>query len=81
MLFRSVEYKNAFSEQDQIRLTDFLKSVGQQGCWFSESNKEIGDGFWNKHFDSYNIHDMKAIYTAGRGKTVKNVEEVLITNF
>ena len=76
-----VEYKDAFSEDDQIRLANFLKEAGRAGCWFSESNKEIGDGFWDSHLGEYNIHDMSAKYTAGRGKTLKNVKEVLITNF
>lgn len=76
-----VEYKNAFSENDQIRLANFLKDVGATGSHFSESNKEIGDGFWQKQFAGYNIHNMSARYTAGRGKTVKDVKEVLITNF
>lgn len=76
-----VEYKDAFSEEDQIRLAEFLKEADSAGCWFSESNKEIGDGFWEIHLGEYKIHDMSAKYTAGRGKTLKNVKEVLITNF
>jgi len=78
-----VEYKDAFSEQDQIRLADFLKDVDQKGCWFSESNKEIGDGFWETHFNDarFKKNYMTAKYTAGRGKSVLDVKEVLVTNF
>jgi DNA adenine methylase len=78
-----VEYQGGFNDKEQIRLADFLKSMGQAGSWFSESNKEIGDGFWLAQFPntSYNIHDVEAKYTAGRGTSVIDVKEVLITNF
>lgn len=78
-----VQYQGGFDDVEQVRLANFLKSVGQAGSWFSESNKDIGDGFWSKNFpqNSYNIHEVTAKYTAGRGTSVIDVKEVLITNF
>lgn len=77
----TVVYDGDFSEKDQKKLVSFLKECSDTGCWVSESNKEIGDGFWEKNFgENYNIHDMSAKYTAGRGKTLINAKEVLVTN-
>jgi|APSaa5957512535_1039671.scaffolds.fasta_scaffold86311_1 site-specific DNA-adenine methylase len=77
-----VVYDGAFEESDQKRLVNFLRECSDNGCWISESNKEIGDGFWEQHFGpDYPVHDMTAKYTAGRGKSTLDVKEVLITNF
>ena len=77
-----VVYDGGFGESDQKRLVSFLKQCSDTGCWISESNKEIGDSFWENHFgEEYTIHDMDAKYTAGRGTTTIDVKEVLVTNF
>jgi DNA adenine methylase len=78
-----VQYQGGFDDKEQTRLADYLKARGQDGSWFSESNKDIGDGFWEKNFpqNKYNIHQVNAKYTAGRGTSVIDVKEVLITNF
>lgn len=77
-----VDYQGGFTEDDQKRLVTFLKDCSAQDCFIAESNKEIGDGFWNTHFgEDYNIHVVDAKYTAGRGKVTHDVKEVLITNF
>ena len=74
-----VKYQNVFSEEDQIRLVNFLKKCPG---YLAESNKEIGDSFWKNNFgEEYNIHEISAKYTAGRGTSVVNVKEVLITNY
>jgi len=77
-----VVYDGAFDEGDQKRLVSFLKDCSEKGCWVSESNKEIGDSFWQNHFGpEYTINDMSAKYTAGRGTSTLDVKEVLVTNF
>lgn len=77
-----VNYDGGFLDDDQVRLVNFLKSKSDDGHFISESNKEIGDKFWENNFgDSYNINVVPAKYTAGRGKSVVNVSEVLVTNF
>lgn len=78
-----VEYDGNFNDVEQNRLAQFLKDATAAGSWISESNKEIGDNFWQNLFPSnqYIIHDVSARYTAGRGTSVLNVKEVLITNF
>lgn len=76
-----VNYDGTFTDDDQVRLVNFLKSKSEQGDFISESNKEVGDKFWNTHYgDDYTINVVAARYTAGRGKTVKDVNEVLVTN-
>lgn len=77
-----VDYGGGFTDKDQVRLAEFLKTKSNNGDFISESNKEIGDGFWHEHYgNNYNINVVPARYTAGRGKTVKDVQEVLVTNF
>lgn len=74
-----VMYQDTFNEDDQIRLVNFLKNCPG---YTAESNKEIGDGFWQKHYgEGYNIHEVDARYTAGRGTSVIDVKEVLVTNY
>ena len=68
--------------EDFGALADYDASGTQNGCYIAESNKEIGDGFWENEFDDdYNFTYMNAKYTAGRGKTMLEVKEVLVTNF
>lgn len=77
-----VDYQCGFSENDQIRLAEFLKDMSQKGCWIAESNKEIGDNFWENNFGpEYKKHYVTAKYTAGRGTSLIDAEEVLVTNF
>lgn len=77
-----VEYKDAFSEQDQKNLVSFLRDRSDEGCYVAESNKEIGDDFWNIHFGpGYSINEVEVKYTAGRGTSIIQAREVLITNY
>ena len=74
-----VTYQDTFNEDDQVRLVNYLKSCPG---YIAESNKEIGDKFWETNYgDGYNINIVPAKYTAGRGKSVIKVDEVLITNY
>ena len=77
-----VDYKGGFDDKEQLRLITFLKAMSDCGALISESNKEIGDGFWKNNFDeNYNIYEYNTKYTAGRGTTVTKAREVLITNY
>ena len=73
-----VEYQGGFTENDQVRLADLLTS--HNGI-YAYSNKDIGDGFYERHFPGANIIPIDATYTAGRGTSVREVSEVLVTNF
>jgi len=73
-----VLYQGGFTEDDQIRLAKYLT---ESGCLFSYSNKDIGDGFYEEHFVDCNVLNMSAKYTAGRGTSVLDVKEVLVTNY
>lgn len=73
-----VLYQGGFTEEDQVRLCNYLTG---SGCKFAYSNKDIGDGFYEANFPGCNIHDMTALYTAGRGTSTLNVKEVLVTNY
>jgi DNA adenine methylase len=73
-----VDYQGGFTEADQVRLIDHLRAHDGP---FAYSNKDIGDGFYARHFPDERIWDMTATYTAGRGTTVHQVREVLVTNF
>jgi len=77
-----MKYDGAFTDDDQVRLVNFLKSKSDEGHFISESNKEVGDKFWQANFgDDHNINVVPALYTAGRGTSLRNVKEVLVTNF
>lgn len=73
-----VDYQGGFSEADQIRLATLLTSHAGP---YAYSNKDIGDGFFAQNFPAGTVHNLDARYTAGRGISVLNVKEVLITNF
>lgn len=78
-----VDYQGGFGEDAQQEL---IQHLVQSGCLFAYSNKDIGDGFFETHFDVANnknvtIYPMDAKYTAGRGTSVISVKEVLITNY
>jgi DNA adenine methylase len=77
-----VDYRGGFDDKEQLRLITFLKDMSDRGALISESNKEIGDGFWKNNFnEKYNIYEYNTKYTAGRGTTVTKAREVLITNY
>lgn len=72
---------DGFNEFDQERLCAFFDKAVNKGAVASLSNKEIGDGFFEKHLGKYNIHKMPVKYTAGRGTTTNDVQEVLVTSY
>ena len=73
-----VLYQGGFTEEDQVRLANYLTS---SGCKFGYSNKDIHDGFYERNFAGCNINEMEAKYTAGRGTSTLDVSEVLVTNY
>ena len=70
-------YSDQFDDNLQTKLTEFLQS---NGCLYAESNKEIGDGFWNERFPEEHINYLDHIYTCGQTGIVP-VTEVLIKNY
>lgn len=73
-----VEYQGGFTEELQVKLAE--KLMNHKGP-FAYSNKDIGDGFYDRHFPEANIIPCNATYTAGRGIHTHKVSEVLVTNF
>ena len=71
-------YSDQFTDELQSQLAAFLQA---QDCLYAESNKEIGDGFWQSHFPENNIHYLDHKYTCGHGGAVNPVTEVLIKNY
>jgi site-specific DNA-adenine methylase len=71
-------YSDQFDDALQSKLAKFLQS---QDCLFAESNKEIGDGFWDAHFPNAQINFLDHKYTCGHGGAVNPVTEVLIKNY
>ena len=77
-----VDYQGGFTEDDQKRLVSTLQEYSDGNSFIAESNKEIGDNFWQDNFgNGYKFSFFDAKYTAGRGVTVNEVREVLVTNF
>lgn len=73
-----VDYQGGFAEADQVRLARFL--TAHDGP-YAYSNKDIGDGFYARHFPGATAHPMAARYTAGRGTSVIDASEVLLTRW
>ncbi len=73
-----VDYQGGFTEDHQRKLANMLTSHRGQ---FGYSNKDTGDGALQEWFKGFNIHNMSATYTAGRGKHTHNVQEVFINNY
>jgi len=71
-------YSDQFDDDDQKKLAEFLKS---KDCLYAESNKEIGDEFWNRLYPEDNINYLDHKYTCGQGDSTKHVTEVLIKNY
>ena len=71
-------YSSQFDDELQSKLAKFLQ---KQDCLYAESNKEIGDGFWQAHFPDAQIHFLDHKYTCGHGAAVNPVTEVLIKNY
>ena len=71
-------YSDQFVDEDQVRLAQFLQ---EHNCLYAESNKEIGDGFWEEHFPNTPINYLDHKYTCGHGAAVNPVTEVLIKNY
>lgn len=71
-------YSDQFNDELQSKLAEFLQN---QDCLYAESNKEIGDGFWQSHFTDAHIHFLDHKYTCGHGGAVNPVTEVLIKNY
>jgi len=71
-------YSDQFTDELQTQLAEFIQS---RGCLYAESNKEIGDGFWQNHFPGVDIHFLDHKYTCGHGGAVNPVTEVLAKNY
>ena len=71
-------YSDQFDDALQTKLSNHLQSFN---CIYAESNKEIGDGFWEEHFPHSYIHYLDHKYTCGHGDSINNVTEVLVKNY
>jgi len=71
-------YSDQFDDNDQIELSEYIL---KHDCLYAESNKEIGDGFWNRLYPKENINYLDHKYTCGQGDSTKHVTEVLIKNY
>ena len=78
--YRATEkmYSDQFTDELQVQLAEHLKSSGSM---FAESNKDIGDGFWEENFPDLQLHKMDHKYTCGVGANVTPVTEILIKNY
>ena len=48
---------------------------------FCLSNKDLGDGFWEKQFTPSQINHVLNTFTSGHGGAVNHVTEVLMKNY
>lgn len=72
---------DGFSEEDQIRLCALSEQLCKDGHYVAYSNKEIGDGFFDKHLPSFEHHFFDVHYGAGRGTSYNASNEILAVNF
>ena len=71
---------DVFSEQDQIDLLHLCDELDTKGSLVSYSNKDIGDGFFQRHIPHFEIIELENNFTAQR-KGKRKVTEVFIRNF
>ena len=74
-------YSDNFDDYMQKKLCDVLNDAAERGCLVAESNKEIGDGFWEENMANHTIHYLNHKYTCGYGASVNPVTVVLIKNY
>ena len=77
----TVYTEDDFDDDDQIRLCDLSKTLSNDGHYVGYSNKEIGDGFYEKNLEGFNHNYFDVRYTAGRGTSYNAASEILATNF
>ena len=77
----TVYTEDDFNEDDQIRLCELSETLSQQGHYVGYSNKETGDGFFQKYLPNFNHYFFDVNYSAGRGTSYNPASEILATNF
>jgi DNA adenine methylase len=78
-------YGAPFTDEDQIRLVEWCDSLARQGCRVFLANRELNDGFFNRHLPGYCVvSHIDVTYTAGRRKKTeagfeaKRASEILV---
>ena len=74
-------YATEFTDDQQRMVCNVLKASADRGCLIGLSNKETGDGFWDKEMGMHQIHYVDHKYTCGYGDSGYPVTEVLIKNY
>jgi len=74
---------DGFSEVDQLRVVEFFKDADKAGAKVVYTNKDVGDDFYDKHFNGYQIQRVPIRYTVNRNSAAIGrpvTHEVLISN-
>ena len=74
-------YASEFGDDKQVELCNLLTRESDKGSLIGLSNKEIGDGFWDKNMNKHTIHYLDHKYTCGYGNSGYPITEVLIKNY
>ena len=75
-------YKNGFTDDDQIRLCEFIQRLTKNGVNVMLSNSKTKDGFFEKHYSDQKIHPVKARRNINsNGKKRNEIDELIITNY
>jgi adenine-specific DNA-methyltransferase len=79
------EYNKLWNEEKEQELVDFLDTLNQKGYKFAISNVTHYKGKENNIFiewaKKYHIHTIKSNYISYHDNSIKNFEEVLVTNY
>ena len=74
-------YAGGFDDNEQVRLTKFMKFAKDKGAAVAMSNKLGHDDFWDTHLPSWNYETFNVKYTVTRnGSEAKPDVEVLFIN-
>jgi DNA adenine methylase len=79
------QYGVDFDDEIQQRVVDFLNDSRELGAYILMSNRDVGDGFFERRKDSNHLVKFDITYTAGRRKkhddgtfTAKKATEILM---
>jgi DNA adenine methylase len=67
-----LQYGVSFDDKLQESVLDYFNSAKEKGAYVLLSNRDVGDGFFEKRLRNNKIHPIEVTYTAGRRKKTEN---------
>lgn len=72
--------KEAFGENEQIELSNYMKNLKDRGFFVIQSNSKCNDGFFEEHYKEFEIKTLDGVQRNIRPTAERKVQEILIYN-